>query len=288
MFLSKSKISGLPILIGLLIVLLIGAGYLGRTLLSEDNVRAEDTTLQIADDGINFDFNIHTESITDHTMVPLTQFTDEVGVNISQFGDDYYLLSYEDEHLILTLGEEKVRQKRETFAVNPAPIKVNDDILVPLGLLEILLVDREIIPGEEDVKDDRTEQEIFIEEGIEKLAAKTHFFVIPAAGEVEQGDSIELEIKLVNNTDSTKRFTFNTGQKFDLKLLKNEEAIYQWSRGRMFTQAIEEVDVGPQEKKSWSATIDTAELEPGTYRLTGWLTDRENSHSADEQEIIVQ
>lgn len=90
---------------------------------------------------------------------------------------------------------------------------------------------------------------------------------------LNETDSIEAYITLINQTAKPIELTFNSGQLFDIYLYdKNDRLVSQWSNGRMFTQAFQTVMLEPGQKKRFGDDLDLKDLKGnqldiGSYKL---------------------
>jgi len=230
--------------------------------------------------GIKFEFNILTEDITAETLIPMHQFMEKTDLTINRFADNYFIFQLDDRHMLIIPGEKEVRIGREKYELNTAPLKINDDILIPYSLAENFLL------GEDLVKRDNNDVE---DEINNEIKTGLHLVLMPETKTVKKNDEFEVKIKLINYTSSSRSFTFNTGQKYELQLLdKDDSVVFVWSRGKAFIQAIQTLEVEAGEKEKWTAKINTSGIEAGKYQLKGWLTDRKRSLTADSVEILIE
>ncbi len=90
------------------------------------------------------------------------------------------------------------------------------------------------------------------------------------------GDPVAVSFLLLNtSTTAPVRLTFNTGQVFDLVLSRDGQAVWRWSANKLFTQAIQEKNLAPQEFIFEVLLLDpeiTAPLAAGEYELEVRIT----------------
>ncbi|NLY88580.1 MAG: hypothetical protein GX085_03025 [Firmicutes bacterium] len=90
------------------------------------------------------------------------------------------------------------------------------------------------------------------------------------------GDPVALSFLLLNTSPTMEaRLTFNTGQIFDLVLSQNGQAVWRWSADKLFTQAVQEKTLAPQEfifKVLLLSPETTAPLAAGEYELEVMIT----------------
>ena len=100
-----------------------------------------------------------------------------------------------------------------------------------------------------------------------------------------QRDPITLTLTAKNPGKSPVKLMFNSGMKYDFEIRKGKqpggEAVWQWSRGRMFGQMILFSTLEPGKTLTFTEKFQPGEpagdgkplptLEPGTYTATGFL-----------------
>jgi len=83
--------------------------------------------------------------------------------------------------------------------------------------------------------------------------------------------ALDARLTLRNTTATPSELIFNSGQQFDLVLYdENGKEVYQWSRGKAFTQALGHLTVSGE--KVWLVEVPLTGITPGRYALKGWLT----------------
>ena len=218
-----------------------------------------------------YDFNIHTEEVTSQTLLPMQQFREE-GLQIIRVDEKRIALMYENNVLLVNTEKKEAILNGESEELSRKPQLINNDLLIPFNLAREFLTPAE----EEDEKvEERSEERMFV---------APEYTEVPADAE-----ELEVSIILSNPTDRAQRYTFNSGQKFDLELIdQNGRTVYHWSRGQMFTQAIEHLTLEPGEKEEWQVKIPVEGLSSGEYTLEAYLTDRERSQRAEEVKITIE
>ncbi|HLV79903.1 MAG TPA: BsuPI-related putative proteinase inhibitor [Chthonomonadaceae bacterium] len=93
-------------------------------------------------------------------------------------------------------------------------------------------------------------------------------------------EPIKMTITAKNATRDPARLTFPTGQRYDLDIRRGSEPknpkIWQWSRGRMFTQMVSFVSLPPGKMLVFTETYHPGQeqapvLTPGAYMITATL-----------------
>jgi hypothetical protein len=95
--------------------------------------------------------------------------------------------------------------------------------------------------------------------------------IVPSATVTGSNNNITVAYQLKNQTEKVKEFVFNTSQKFDYILAREDGTIIsQYSEGKMFLQAITYLTL--KQGESYEIPVRLTNLEEGNYILTIWLT----------------
>ena len=98
------------------------------------------------------------------------------------------------------------------------------------------------------------------------------FTVTP--GRAEVGGAVRLALRLTNNSGRAEKLTFASGQQYDFWVTDGDKEIWRWSEDRVFTQAIEERTLGPQESltlaESWTTTTAGELVAHGQLKANGY------------------
>jgi len=88
------------------------------------------------------------------------------------------------------------------------------------------------------------------------------------------GEQIVIRFKKKNILRVPLTLTYRTSQKVDFRVTRDDRLVWQWSQGRVFTQAITTDRLEPGEeivyREVWNQRADGIITRPGVYRLTGW------------------
>jgi len=88
------------------------------------------------------------------------------------------------------------------------------------------------------------------------------------------GEQIIIRFRKKNILKVPLTLTYRTSQKVDFRITRDDRLIWQWSQGRVFTQAITTDRLQPGEeivyREVWNQRADGIITRPGVYRLTGW------------------
>ncbi|WP_114571221.1 BsuPI-related putative proteinase inhibitor [Exiguobacterium flavidum] len=104
----------------------------------------------------------------------------------------------------------------------------------------------------------------------EKTAGKSEPvkpIAISVAASIEEDGTIDAKVTLTNENEKKTKVTFNSSQRFELRMLDEEEQeVYLYSKDQSFTQALEEETWQAGEAKSYDVEIKQ-DFEPGVYQL---------------------
>lgn len=88
-----------------------------------------------------------------------------------------------------------------------------------------------------------------------------------------------IKITLVKRNTTTQRtflLEYPSSKKYDFVIRYEQEVVWRWSKGKIFTPAVQRKRLGPGEnliyRETWDQEIDGQEAKPGVYRLIGWNT----------------
>ncbi|MET3507742.1 BsuPI-related putative proteinase inhibitor [Halalkalibacter oceani] len=88
----------------------------------------------------------------------------------------------------------------------------------------------------------------------------------------QAGETIQVELQVVNEDESDHTLAFSSGQRYELILRDaHGNEVYRFSDDRVFMMAITYEEFSPNEKKTFREQINTAELPTGTYTLEAEL-----------------
>ncbi|WP_078430302.1 BsuPI-related putative proteinase inhibitor [Alkalihalobacterium alkalinitrilicum] len=110
----------------------------------------------------------------------------------------------------------------------------------------------------------------------------------------KEEDQLAFTISLTNKGTEEVSLQFPTGQLFDFMVAtEKSEVVYKYSEGMMFTQAIVEKQLGPNETitftDEWDLTFDGERVPAGSYRVIGELPIMTvNGNEAFREQFLVE
>jgi hypothetical protein len=95
------------------------------------------------------------------------------------------------------------------------------------------------------------------------------------------GDSVRFSLRVTNAAPQPVQLTFPTGQSFDFVVLQEGRELWRWSADMMFTQAIRQEALAPEETRTYSASWSPPAATRGRFVVQGFLTAQE--HRLEQQ-----
>jgi intracellular proteinase inhibitor BsuPI/copper amine oxidase-like protein len=97
--------------------------------------------------------------------------------------------------------------------------------------------------------------------------------------EYRAGEPVQLTLEARNTSGAPVTLQMSSGQKYDFEVARGDTVVWKWSDDRMFTQALVDMTVAPNQtlvyRETWNQrSREGRAVEPGEYTLTGYLTTR--------------
>lgn len=106
---------------------------------------------------------------------------------------------------------------------------------------------------------------------------------------LEQMDNNLYRYTVNNQTDETMTYEFTSGQRYDFTISNEDgDEIHRLSSVSTYMQVLGEETLEPGDKLEYELEIPPLELEPGSYKLTAWLTPQEGPKYEAETEFTVE
>lgn len=169
----------------------------------------------------------------------------------------------------------------ELFIAEKTPISASETILLDAGIAGMFLEEAGLITR---IKENSIQKEIESKNSGDKDMELEILIE-------KESEYLKVYILLENKTERNRQLTFKTGQKYEIEIYEKRngnkaDKIYKWSRGQMFTQAIEEISLEPEEKKEWQVNIPFAQLNSNQdYIIKAWITDRDKTGGVIEKSL---
>lgn len=98
---------------------------------------------------------------------------------------------------------------------------------------------------------------------------------------VQIGRPVRMTLRLVNNGGRIERLRFPSAKKYDFWVTRNDEEVWRWSDDRVFTQAQEQQEIGPQSGISFAESWKAESV--GDYVVHGTVTAEDYGHEITGQ-----
>ena len=125
----------------------------------------------------------------------------------------------------------------------------------------------------------------------ESYAAVTHESIIEELTVKERSGRLLLEYKVTNNGDAPYTVAHRDGQVFDFAVLdKNGTALWRWSDGMAFTQALTSSSIDAHKSELYTAEINRADykkIKDDAVLVTAWLADTPTKLSTRVPEAVA-
>ncbi|ANU26168.1 BsuPI-related putative proteinase inhibitor [Planococcus versutus] len=106
---------------------------------------------------------------------------------------------------------------------------------------------------------------------------------------IEQVDDNTYRYTLVNQTEQPHTFEFTSSQRYDFSLANEKgEQVFLFSSVSTYLQVLGDISVDQGDKLTYDFAIPSLDLEPGTYKLTAWLTPKESGNFEVSMEHLVK
>ena len=220
------------------------------------------STLQIEDININFD--IEPKEINNNTYIPIEQFKQLKNFSMYSIEDNMLLIIYDSNYYAFSLNNREIKSSIGNFNICCEPLKINDHVLVPVQLIEKILGQR--LSGLNDIN-----QTIDLK-------------VILKQQSIEDKDILNVLIKINNLSNEEKTLEFRTSQKYNILIKdKDNNVLYNWEKGKMFTQAFTYSEIEGMSSIEFIEKIDISDFENGNYSLV--LILKSNNYDIEKKQV---
>jgi len=157
-----------------------------------------------------------------------------------------------------------IEGKLNNFNICCEPIQINNHVLVPFELIEKIF-------GKKNSETNDINQKIDLK-------------VILEQQNIEDKDILNVLIKINNLSNVEETLEFRTSQKYNILIKdKNNDSLYNWENGKMFTQAFTYNTIETKSSIEFIEKIDISHLETGTYSLV--LILKSNNYDNENKEV---
>jgi len=205
----------------------------------------------------------------------------EKGLIRFNLGDSRYTYTINNNYLLINLSNSSAYINDELVIAEKRPLPEGEKILIDGKIAGRFLEEAGLITG---IKENSIKTEIEPQNSGDtnmELNIMTE----------QEANNLKVNLVLQNKSERNRRLSFNTGQKYEIEIYnqingEKGDKIYQWSRGQLFTQALEELNLSPEEKKEWQVNIPLSQLDVDQdYIIKAWITDRDKTGSPVEKNL---
>jgi hypothetical protein len=178
------------------------------------------------------------------------------------------------------IGDPILRVGDEQITASTYPRIIQGRTMVPLRAVAYALGATVHWEGETRTVSIRTPTDVATESPSNQTPASPLRVTVRAGQPVYRpGEPVRLTLEARNTGASPVTLQMSSGQKYDFEIYRGATMIWKWSEGRMFTQALTEVTIPPNEGVTYSETWSQRDrqerpVEPGEYTAVGYLTAR--------------
>ncbi|GIM46297.1 hypothetical protein DNHGIG_18460 [Collibacillus ludicampi] len=98
------------------------------------------------------------------------------------------------------------------------------------------------------------------------------------------GDTVHFHLRLYNESTESRAYAFSTTQRFDIAVWNHDMLVWQWNKGRLFSQVAAMLTIQPGDSRVFSAEWDLRDMEgrrlpTGSYQIHVWMVSNEEKDS---------
>jgi hypothetical protein len=118
---------------------------------------------------------------------------------------------------------------------------------------------------------------------VESTLGEAHLRFSPVTEPLKSGTTVWWAVDVENTGSEPLVLTFTSGQRADVVLSRDGVEVYRWSEGRIFTEAIETLTLGPGEVLPIVMNDHLPPLQSGDYDLVATITAAVGPHGTGPQ-----
>ena len=219
-------------------------------------------------DNLDINFNIEPETIKNNSFVPIEQFKELENFSMYSIEENRLLIIYNSNYYAFSLNNKEIRSNTGNFNICCKPIKLNEHVLVPYELVEKIFA-KEI----SETNDNKKLIDIELRLTQQKIDDK---------------EVLNVDIILNNQAEEKITLEFSTSQKYNILIKdENNNIIYNWEKGKMFTQAFTYNTIEKNSSIKFAEKIDVTDLKAGTYNLIISMENNNYEIKNKEVEFII-
>jgi len=220
------------------------------------------SALKVEDININFD--IEPQKIANNSYIPIEQFKQLKNFSMYSIEENMFLIIYDSNYYAFSLNNREIKSSTGNFNICCDLIKINNHVLAPFQLIEKIF-------GKKLSNLNGINQTLGLKVSLDQQI-------------VEDKDTLDVLIKINNLSDEEKTLEFRTSQKYNILIKdKNNDILYNWEKGKMFTQAFTNSTIDGMSSIEFIEKIDISDLENGNYSLV--LILKSNNYDIENKEV---
>lgn len=216
---------------------------------------------QIQVENKTIDFDLVPERISEDTYLPIEKLIDADLFEVDRVNENRYIVLKNNNYYILQTDRKLVRSNLQNRTLTNEPLVLNQHFLVPVEFLEDFLNFRVRVAGGLTMPDriDRDDQVI-----AENLRLRVYL----NDDDFDRDETLRIRMEIMNIGNSDQRLRFNSAQKYNI-YIKNRfgRTIYSWADGKIFSQAVQNIDIKGRDSISLEENIALNRFSEGRYYL---------------------
>jgi uncharacterized membrane protein len=93
-------------------------------------------------------------------------------------------------------------------------------------------------------------------------------------GTYSGGEEVKISVTVTNKGLDPVELMFISAQHYDFMVLKDEQEVWRWSKGKMFAMVLQSLLLKSGEKQTYMETWKPKDITPGVYEVIGTVTSR--------------
>ncbi len=214
---------------------------------------------------LGVDFSLAPSSESQMDYLPLDPIAHFYGIYYNYDSHDNEINGRWDKNnftLVLNSKVAELNKKREIL--NNPVVKINGHIMIPIEFLEKML--------NINFRWNPSSSSAIVIKPIGSYSEVIDIFMMTNKNYYNFGQQVVVTMILKNTSSSRITVPFRTSQIFDARLSYQGREIWRYSKGKMFTTALSNLEFEPNESKVYTFTLpDELILTPAQYELIGYM-----------------
>ena len=215
---------------------------------------------QIQVENKTIDFDLVPEQVSEDTYLPIEKLVNADLFEVDRVNENRYIVLHNNNYFILQRDRKLVRSNLSNQTLINSPIVLNQHFLVPVEFLEGFLnfnirVEKGLTLPDRIDRDDQ-----------EKVADNLRLRVYLNDDEFERDEELKVSIEIMNTGRDDINLRFNSAQKYNIYIKSlSGRILYSWNEGKMFSQALQNIEIEGQNSLSFEEKIGLSQFRKGNY-----------------------